>query len=115
MEGSSGYTFKKLVSLWLNGFTSFSVKPLRLASALGFIVALIGFIFGVVVVARKLVFPEIAAGYSSLMAVILLVGGLIMVLLGMLGEYVGRIYISMNNAPQYVVRATYNVLDEKER
>lgn len=115
MEGSSGYTLKKLISLWLNGFTSFSVKPLRMASALGVAVALLGFLFGAGVIIRKLIDPGITAGYSSLMAVILLLGGILMILLGMLGEYVGRIYISLNNAPQYVIRNTYNIVDKEEQ
>lgn len=107
--GSSGYSLKKLISLWLNGFTSFSVKPLRFASIVGFVLAAIGFLFGLAVVVNKLLNPEIAAGYSSLMAVILFVGGMLMIMVGLLGEYVGRIYISLNNAPQYVVRETINI------
>jgi undecaprenyl-phosphate 4-deoxy-4-formamido-L-arabinose transferase len=106
--GSSGYTLKKLASLWLNGFTAFSVKPLRLATGFGVVVSIIGFVVAIYTVVNKIIHPGIAAGYSSMMAAILIIGGVMMLLLGMLGEYIGRIYISMNVSPQYVVRETRN-------
>lgn len=109
LYGSSGYTFSKLLSLWLNGFTAFSVKPLRVASFIGAITALIGFIFSIVVVLKKLFNPSIAAGYSSVMAVMLFIGGVIMLILGMIGEYVGRIYLTTIKYPQYVIKKTDNI------
>lgn len=109
IEGSSGYTIKKLFLLWINGFTAFSVKPLRIATFIGCITAIIGFIYGLTVVINKLVNPLAPIGYSSMMSVLLFVGGMIMLLLGMIGEYVGRTYISLNDAPQYVVRTALNV------
>lgn len=112
--GHSGYNFKKLFSLWMNGFTAFSEKPLRVASFIGCFCALSGFIFGIVVIIRKIIYPEILLGYSSIMAVMLFLCGIIMLFLGLLGEYIGRIYISINNAPQYVVRETYNLTGSKE-
>lgn len=117
IAGTSGYTLKKLVSLWLNGFTAFSVKPLRIASLLGICCTVIGSLGGVYVVINKLVNPSVPSGYSSLMTILLFVGGMIMLMLGMIGEYVGRIYISINNSPQYVIRQTVNVgktLNSKE-
>lgn len=108
LYGGTTYTFKKLVSLWMNGFTAFSVKPLRLATVFGFFMAIVGFLWGLIIVIRKIVNPgEILAGYSSLMAVILVVGGVLMLMLGLVGEYIGRIYISINRSPQYVVRDVY--------
>lgn len=104
--GESGYTLHKLISLWLNGFTAFSVVPLRAASVLGFLFALFGFIFAIVVVVQKLTVPGIDDGWSSQMAALMFIGGLIMIILGLMGEYVGRIYISLNRIPQYVVRST---------
>lgn len=112
-SGSTGYTFFKLFSQWLNGFTAFSVKPLRISSLLGVICAVIGFIFGIVTIFRKFFIPNISVGWSSTVAIMLFIGGLIMLMLGMIGEYIGRIYISINNSPQYVVRETINVEDEK--
>lgn len=108
ISGSTGYTFSKSLKLWVNGFTAFSVRPLRIATILGLFISLIGFLFALFVIIQKIRRPEIAAGYSSLMAVLLFIGGIIMLLLGMIGEYVGRIYISINNAPQYVIRDTIN-------
>ncbi|MEG2522336.1 MAG: glycosyltransferase [Lachnospiraceae bacterium] len=104
MEGMSGYTFGKLFSLWSNGFTAFSEKPLRLASYVGVMCAMFGFLYGVFTIVHRIMNPEMQMGYSSLMAVLLFVGGIIMLLLGVLGEYIGRIYISINSAPQYVIR-----------
>lgn len=109
LEGGSGYTMKKLISLWMNGFTAFSEKPLRVASYIGVLAAIVGFISGIVVIVRKIMIPEIAAGYSSMMAALLFFFGIIMMFMGMLGEYIGRIYISINNAPQFVVRETLNM------
>lgn len=109
LSGTTGYTFMKSLKLWLNGFTAFSVKPLRLATMIGFIVALLGFVYGIYIIIKRISHPEMLIGYSSLMSVILLVGGVVMLLLGMIGEYVGRIYISINNSPQYVIRETINL------
>ena len=104
LVGRSGYTFRKLVSLWLNGATAFSVVPLRIASAMGFAVSFLGFAYTLYLVIRKIVDPAVPIGYSSTMAAIMVIGGLLMLTLGMLGEYVGRIYMSINQNPQYVIR-----------
>ena len=102
--GSSGYSLRKLISLWMNGFTAFSVKPLEFGAILGFVIAALGFLFALVTVIRKLVTPSIPAGWSSMIAAILVIGGVIMIMLGLIGEYVGRIYICLNRSPQFVVR-----------
>lgn len=107
--GVGHFTFSKSLSLWMNGFTAFSVKPLRISTIVGLICAVVGFIFGIVVVLRKIINPVIAMGYSSTMAVLLFIGGMIMLMLGLIGEYIGRIYISLNNSPQYVIREKINV------
>ena len=104
MVGESGYTFSKLLALWFNGFTAFSVKPLRIATFCGSACACIGFLYGIYVVIRKLVDGSIEMGWSSIIASIFFLGGLILIMLGMIGEYIGRIYISINNAPQYTIR-----------
>ena len=104
IEGESGYTIAGLIGLWINGFTAFSVKPLRAATFIGLLCALVGFVAGLYVVYQKFINPEIPVGYTSILATLLFVGGMIMLLLGLIGEYVGRIYISINQSPQYVVR-----------
>lgn len=111
ISGKSGYSILSLISLWMNGFTAFSVKPLRIASFLGFFIAFFGFIFGIYQIIVKLQNPSRPLGYSSLMCVILFVGGMIMLMLGLIGEYIGRIYICINNSPQYVIKEKINFND----
>ena len=102
--GSSGYSLKKLIALWVNGFTSFSVKPLRFSTCCGFIVAFLGFIYAIWTVINKFINPDVPLGWSSTISIMLIIGGMILLVLGMIGEYIGRIYICINNSPQYVVR-----------
>ena len=105
LEGESGYSFKKLLALWFNGFTAFSVKPLRLASCTGCLLAALGFAYALYLIIRKLVHPQaILLGWSSTISLLLIIGGIILLVLGIIGEYIGRIYICINRAPQYVVR-----------
>ncbi len=106
-SGSSGYTLSKLISLWMNGFTSFSVKPLRIANYLGCLSALCGFIYMIVIIIRHFAFNTAPLGWSSTTALLLLIGGIILVVLGMVGEYIGRIYMCINATPQYLVREIY--------
>lgn len=115
ISGKTTFTLPKMIKLWVNGFTAFSIKPLRISSLIGVICAIIGFIFGIVTVIRKLVVPGISVGWSSTVAIMLFIGGLIMLMLGMIGEYIGRIYISINNAPQYVVRDTINIDNDNKQ
>lgn len=93
----------------MNRVTAFSVVPLRFSSLIGVICAIIGFIFGIVTILRKLFIPDISVGWSSTVAIMLFIGELIMLMLGLIGEYIGRIYISINNSPQYVVKETVNI------
>ena len=103
-EGRSGYTLKKLLGLWFNGFTAFSVTPLRIATVIGVFCAVLGFVYGLYLFIRRLVDPNMVMGFSSIMCTILFVGGMLMIMLGLVGEYIGRIYICLNNSPQYVIR-----------
>ncbi len=102
--GTSGYTFGKLLALWFNGFTAFSEKPLRIATLTGVCCAGLGFLYGIYTVIKKLVVPNVPVGFSALMSAIMFIGGMLMLMLGMIGEYIGRMYICMNHAPQFVVR-----------
>lgn len=68
-----------------------------------------GFIYGIYTVIKRLVNPDVPMGFSSTMAAIVFFGGMIMLMLGLIGEYIGRIYISLNNSPQYVIRETLNL------
>lgn len=113
MEGHSGYTLKKLINLWLTEFTNFSLVPLRIASLIGCGLAGIGAVWGMFLIIRKLVYPQIFAGYTSIMAVLLIIGGIIMLMLGLIGEYIGKMYMMLSNLPQYTIRTVVNA-EEKE-
>lgn len=114
ISGTTNFTFKKMLDLWINGFTAFSIKPLRIATVIGILVSILGFLYGIYIIIHKLVVhSDVLPGYSSLMAAILLIGGIIMLMLGIIGEYLGRIYISINNSPQYVIKEMINVEEEK--
>lgn len=111
--GRSGYTIGKLLGLWMNGFTAFSVKPLRISTWIGISCAMLGFLYGIFTIIKKLVLGDaVAVGFSALMASIMFIGGLILFMLGLLGEYIGRMYIGMNNAPQFVIRQTTKEKEE---
>lgn len=104
--GTSGYTLGKLLSLWFNGFTAFSVKPLRIATVSGAGCAFVGFLYGIYTIIKKIFInpPGLVTGFSALMSVLVFMGGMLMLMMGLVGEYMGRMYISMNNSPQYVIR-----------
>lgn len=114
-EGKSGYSLKSLISLWVNGFTAFSIKPLEIGAYLGFITAALGFLFAIITVIRKLfITPDMEAGWSSIISIMLVIGGIIMIMLGLIGEYIGRIYICINDSPQFVVKETTLDYERKE-
>ena len=103
-EGRSGYTLSKLLGLWMNGFTSFSVKPLRIATYTGAVMAFIGFLYALVVVIRYFTVHLAPRGWTTTTVLILIVGGINLLLLGLVGEYVGRVFMCVNATPQYVER-----------
>lgn len=105
--GDSGYNFFKLVSLWSN-FTGFTVLPLRIAGAIGIITTIVGFIGAIIVVIKKLTNPLMPEGYASLLVVILILFGITLSFVGILGEYIGRIFMAVNNSPQFVVKEKIN-------
>ncbi len=102
--GSSGYTLAKLLGLWMNGFTSFSVKPLRLFTLVGLSGLVIGFLWSLVIVVRYFTEHMAPLGWSTTTALLLIIGGLILFGIGLVGEYVGRIFMCVNATPQYIVR-----------
>jgi polyisoprenyl-phosphate glycosyltransferase len=99
-QGRSNYTFRRLLRLHMNLLTGFSVVPLRLAALLGFVMAAIGTILAVVFSIERLMNPELPLGWASTMVVLLLIGGITLLMLGIIGEYVGRIFILLNRKPQ---------------
>ena len=104
-EGSSGYTFRKLVRLWMNMFFNFSVMPLRLAGILGLLLCALGAVIVVVVFAEKLMHDTPIQGYASLMAAVSVFSGAQLLILGVIGEYLGRTYLTLAGRPQSLVRS----------
>ena len=107
--GKSNYTFKKLLQLWFNGFTSFSVKPLRVSSIFGLFFSITGFIYLLIIIIRKIINPGIPAGWTSIIAAIIFFGGVQLLSIGLLGEYIGRVFLSINKKPQYVIKEKYSI------
>ena len=105
-EGRSNYTLKRLVLLWLNLATSFSLAPLRLAILAGLVMAALGAFGAVATIVEALYSDHIPSGWASTMTALLLVGGVQSMILGVLGEYVGRTFLSANGKPQGSVRMT---------
>lgn len=106
--GRSNYTFKKLISLWLNMFTNFSVIPLRISSITGLILSLFGFILGIITIIEKIINPELPTGYAALLVTVSIFSGIQLMALGMIGEYLGRIFLSQSKKPQYIIRKRYD-------
>ena len=104
MEGRSNYTLARLVRLWLNLATSFSLAPLRLAMLLGAVMAVLGMVGAVMTIIEALFGPGTPSGWASTMTAILLVGGVQSMVLGVMGEYIGRTFLSANGKPQGTVR-----------
>ncbi|MGW9231747.1 glycosyltransferase family 2 protein [Pseudorhizobium sp. NPDC055634] len=104
--GSSRYGLRKSISLWLKMATSFSLVPLRLTSLLGIVVSCLGFLFAFLLVIQKLTTDVMPAGWASLIVAVLVIGGVQLLALGVLGEYLGRVLLTINSRPQYVVGET---------
>lgn len=105
-QGKSGYTFRKLIRLWMSMLVNFSVLPLRLMTLAGVITSTLGFLAIIGVVLEHLL-KKNPTGWGSLMAAILLLSGTQLLLLGIMGEYVGRIYLGISDKPQSVVRSKF--------
>ena len=113
ISGKSGYTFRKLLRLWLNMFTNFSVLPLRIASFLGFVFALLGMLIGVFTLYERFLNPNLPVGWATIAVLCSILGGVQLMALGMIGEYLGRIFLGMNRQPQFIVRELHSRNMEK--
>jgi undecaprenyl-phosphate 4-deoxy-4-formamido-L-arabinose transferase len=107
-EGRSGYTLRKLFALYLNMFTHSSILPLRLASYAGLLAAIAGLLLAVVFIIDRLYHPDVPAGWASVIVSLFIVGGVQLFALGMIGEYLGRLYLTQNGRQQYVIREKVN-------
>ncbi|MDO4477845.1 MAG: glycosyltransferase family 2 protein [Lachnospiraceae bacterium] len=106
--GKSNYTFKRMLRLWM-AYLNYSVVPLRIASVCGIVMATVGFIAGLVTLIRKLMVPSITVGWASTICILLVFFGLVLLVLGIIGEYIGKIMLTINNTPQYIVREKVNL------
>jgi glycosyltransferase involved in cell wall biosynthesis len=109
-EGRSNYTLRRLVRLWLNMFVNFSIIPLRFSALLGFITSILGLAWSAFTIIEA-VRGRPPEGWASLMVAVLLLSGVQLILLGVVGEYVGRVFLSANRKPQYVVRDATRLRD----
>jgi undecaprenyl-phosphate 4-deoxy-4-formamido-L-arabinose transferase len=106
--GKSNYTLRKLISLWLNMFTNFSILPLRISIILGFIFSFIGFIISIDAIIEKIFNPHLPQGYTFIVIIISFYAGIQLIAIGMVGEYLGRLFMAHNKKPQYSIRKSFN-------
>ncbi len=111
--GKSNYNLRKLISLLMNGFTNFSVRPLRIALIFACLFSILAVVFVIVFLINKFTNPNVPLGWTSITIINLVIGAVITFLLGLIGEYVGRIYMAINNNPQYVIREVVNETKEE--
>lgn len=109
--GKSNYTFRKLISLWSNVFVNFSLIPLRLSLFLGFLSSFFGILCAIYFIIEKIQEPHLPVGWASTIVSILFIGGIQLIVVGVVGEYVGRVYLSNTGTPQFVVRSRYGKED----
>ena len=112
-EGTSNYTFRKAFKLFMS-FINFTVLPLRLATILGSLFSFLGLLGAAVTIIQKLLDPTMVAGWSSLFSAMLVLFGFAFLMLGIIGEYIGKLILNVNRTPQYVVRETVNLPEKPE-
>lgn len=108
IAGSSKWNYVKLFNFAIDGITSFTTAPLRISSIMGFLISVIAFIFIIIIVIKTTIYGDAVAGYPSLMAVVLFLGGVQLLSLGIIGEYIGRIFNETKNRPLYFIKESHN-------
>lgn len=112
--GQTKWNYPKLLNFAIDGITSFTTAPLRISSVVGAIISLVAFIFILIVVVKTILFGDPVEGYPSLMAVILFLGGIQLLSIGIIGEYVGRIFIETKNRPLYFIEEYWDGSNSKK-
>ncbi len=112
-RGKSNYNLIRSISVFMKVFTSFSVIPLRIATVVGFITSFIGFVTAVYFLLAYFRYNHQVEGWTSLIISLLIIGGLILMFLGLIGEYLGRMFLTLNNKPQYSVKTVIGKDAEK--
>jgi len=107
-NGNSKYNFTKLVKYALDGIFSFSTFPIRLITYCGIIISFFSFLYGCFIIINKVFYNQGLPGYASMMSVILFIGGLNFIFIGIIGEYVGRIFLEVKNRPLYITENIIN-------
>ena len=115
IAGTTKWNYRKLVNLAIDGITSFTTAPLRIATISGLGISLLAFCYILYLVIRPLFGVPTGAGYSSLMAVILFIGGIQMLFLGIIGEYIGRIFVEVKQRPLYLIEEYHEGTAKKTR
>ena len=105
--GKSNYTLSKLIHLWLSMFVNFSIKPMRAMMGIGGLVMLSSVVLAIYFIIDKILNPEIVSGWTSLMVILLFLGGVQILFLGLIGEYIGKNYLDQNGTPQFTVKNIY--------
>ncbi|OEE79061.1 glycosyltransferase family 2 protein [Vibrio genomosp. F6] len=103
--GETKWNYLKLFGLAMDGITSFSIRPLRIATVLGALIACTAFVYGSIIVTKTVMYGEAVSGYPSMMVVMLGLGGIQLLSIGLLGEYIGRIFIETKARPLYLVQS----------
>ncbi|MGX8703356.1 MAG: glycosyltransferase family 2 protein [bacterium] len=106
--GTSNYTLAKLARLWVSYF-NYTVLPLRISFIFGLVFSFAGLVTAIITIVRKLLSPDMTVGWASTMCCLLIFSGLIMLMLGVMGEYIGKVILSINDTPQYIIRETVNI------
>ena len=104
VAGSSSWNFMSLLRLAVEGIVSFTTFPLRVATIVGFFVSMLAFLYMIYIVAKTIIWGETVAGFPTLLCVILFIGGFQLICLGVMGEYLGRIFHETKNRPVYIAR-----------
>ncbi len=106
VAGETTWSFKKLLGYSIDGITAFSTTPLQVSSFLGILFCVVAFIFAVITVIKTLVFGEPVSGFPTIVCLILLLGGLQLLMIGILGEYLAKTYVETKRRPIYIVKET---------
>ena len=103
-RGSGNYSLRKSIGIWLRLATSFSIAPLRMATYLGFCFSALGLMLATFFIARKFLGVETPPGWAAIAVTVLVLGGVQLACLGLIGEYLGRVFLHLNRRPQFAVR-----------
>lgn len=112
--GKTKWNYLKLLNLAIEGITSFSIVPLQFASIIGVTISLLAFIYAISIIVQKILYGNPVKGYPSLMVSMLFLGGVELIVLGIIGEYLGRIYEEVKQRPLYIVRKVWSKDDKDD-